>query len=125
MAQAMDALTEALGGVPAIPNWVHRPPENRLGEWMPRPGGMLAGEQRRLRRYLEGSGNDVPMEWKQVEGQGCPGWWMRLAEGTAVDPDAWLGVNQEADAAAEEARGATSTSCWMAKCGRKLGRSWR
>ena len=44
MAQAMDALTEVLGGVPAIPNWVHRPPENRLGEWTPRPGGMLAGE---------------------------------------------------------------------------------
>ena len=33
---------------------------------------------------------------------------MRLAEGTAMDPDARLGVNQEADAAAEEAGGAAA-----------------
>ena len=83
MAQAMDALREALGGESAIPNWEHQPPESQLGEWTPRPGGLLAGEQRRLRRCIAADGSGVPEEWGQVEGRGCPGWWIRLTVDTA------------------------------------------
>ena len=79
----MDALTEILGGEPAMPAWVYRLPEGRPTEWVPRPGGLLAEEQRRLRRCIEASGSGVPEEWEKVEGQGCPGWWMRLAVDTA------------------------------------------
>ena len=49
---------------------------------MPQPGGLLVEEQCRLRRLIAVIRSGVPEEWEQVEGQGCPGWWMGLAVDT-------------------------------------------
>ena len=86
MADPMRQLAEAFEDEPRIEERVvlPAPPVQPLvgparPVWEPRPGGMVADEQRALRRAIAASGSGVPAEWTELEGYGCPPWWMRLA----------------------------------------------